>query len=95
MAVIVHHGDSRDVLKTIADASIDSCVCDPPYALLACIGEGFNAILIEREAEYVADIHRRIAWVKGDGRLTAQEVRQPAQDAESALPLFASLAGAE
>jgi DNA modification methylase len=62
---------------------------------VACIGEGFNAILIEREAEYVADIHRRIAWVKGDGRLTAQEVRQPAQDAESALPLFVSLAGAE
>jgi site-specific DNA-methyltransferase (adenine-specific) len=26
-------GDSRDVLKTLADNSIDSCVCDPPYAL--------------------------------------------------------------
>jgi DNA modification methylase len=33
MSVIVHHGDSRDVLKTLADASVDSVVCDPPYAL--------------------------------------------------------------
>lgn len=31
----VEHGDSRDVLKTIADNSIDSCVCDPPYALVS------------------------------------------------------------
>ncbi|MBP7704167.1 MAG: site-specific DNA-methyltransferase [Caulobacter sp.] len=33
--VTVHHGDSREVLKGIADASIDSCVCDPPYALVS------------------------------------------------------------
>jgi site-specific DNA-methyltransferase (adenine-specific) len=26
-------GDSRDVLKTLADNSVDSCVTDPPYAL--------------------------------------------------------------
>jgi site-specific DNA-methyltransferase (adenine-specific) len=37
----VHHGDSRDVLKTLADASIDSCVCDPPYALVS-IGKRFG-----------------------------------------------------
>ena len=28
--VTIHHGDSRDVLKTLADCSIDSVVCDPP-----------------------------------------------------------------
>lgn len=33
---------------------------------MACLRESFNAILIEREAEYVADIHRRLAHVKGD-----------------------------
>lgn len=33
---------------------------------MACMREGFRAILIEREAEYVADIHRRLAHVKGD-----------------------------
>ncbi|MCA3704278.1 MAG: site-specific DNA-methyltransferase [Methylobacterium sp.] len=32
---------------------------------MACMREGFNAILIEREAEYVADIKRRIAHVQG------------------------------
>lgn len=27
------HGDSREVLKTLAAASVDSVVCDPPYSL--------------------------------------------------------------
>lgn len=36
--------------------------------------EGFDAVLIEREAPYLEDIHRRIAWVKGEGKLTAQEI---------------------
>lgn len=35
MSVQVLHGDSRDVLKTLADSSIDSVVCDPPYALVS------------------------------------------------------------
>jgi len=33
---------------------------------MAAMREGFNAILIEREAEYVADIKRRIAHVHGE-----------------------------
>lgn len=38
----------------------------------ACIAEGFNAILVEREAEYIEDIKRRIAHVRGeDGALFA------------------------
>lgn len=32
---------------------------------MACLREGFDAVLIEREAEYVADIRRRIAHVQG------------------------------
>jgi site-specific DNA-methyltransferase (adenine-specific) len=32
---------------------------------MACMREGFHAVLIEREAEYVADIHRRLAHVQG------------------------------
>jgi DNA modification methylase len=32
---------------------------------MACLREGFNAVLIEREVEYVADIKRRIAHVSG------------------------------
>src|SRR6185437_14068029 len=33
---------------------------------MAAMAEGFNATLIEQDAESVADIHRRIAHVKGD-----------------------------
>jgi len=35
------HGDSRQVLKGVADVSIDSVVCDPPYALVS-IGKRFG-----------------------------------------------------
>lgn len=35
--VTLHHGDSRDVLKGLPDASIDSVVCDPPYALVSIV----------------------------------------------------------
>lgn len=33
--VRLYQGDSRDVLKTLPDNSIDSIVCDPPYALVS------------------------------------------------------------
>jgi len=33
--ITVHHGDSREVLKTLPDASIDGAVGDPPYALVS------------------------------------------------------------
>jgi DNA modification methylase len=33
---------------------------------MACLREGFRCILIEREAEYVADIRKRLAHVKGE-----------------------------
>ena len=59
---------------------------------VACIAEGFDFILIEREAEYVADIKRRIAWARGEGRTTAEEMARdlcPASAAGNDLPLFA------
>lgn len=39
--VTLHAGDSRDILKTLADALIDSIVTDPPYALVS-IGKRFG-----------------------------------------------------
>jgi site-specific DNA-methyltransferase (adenine-specific) len=33
---------------------------------MACMAEGFDAVLIERESEYVADIRARLAHVRGD-----------------------------
>lgn len=40
--VTVHPGDCREVLASIPDASIDSVVTDPPYALVS-IGKRFGA----------------------------------------------------
>jgi site-specific DNA-methyltransferase (adenine-specific) len=45
---------------------------------MACLREGFDCILIEREAQYVADIHRRLAHVEGaDAPLFAPKPVQP------------------
>lgn len=35
--VVLHGGDSREVLKGLADCSIDSVVTDPPYALVSIV----------------------------------------------------------
>ncbi len=52
--VTIHHGDSRDVLRTLADNSIDSCVCDPPYALVSIVKRfgGANAAEVKPGSVY-------------------------------------------
>jgi site-specific DNA-methyltransferase (adenine-specific) len=60
---------------------------------LAAMREGFDCILIEREAQYVADINRRLAWARGEGRLTAQETGKAKAEAIEDLPLFAPSEG--
>jgi hypothetical protein len=49
----------------------------------------FRPILIEREAEYFADIQLRFKWANGEARLTAQEKRRnkPTEDLDG-LGLF-------
>lgn len=37
MTAQILHGDCREVIKTIADCSIDSVVTDPPYALVSIV----------------------------------------------------------
>ena len=39
---VIHHGDNRDVLKTLADDSVDSIVTDPPYEL-GFMGKSWDA----------------------------------------------------
>lgn len=34
---VLHHGDCREVIKTLADSSVDSVVTDPPYALVSIV----------------------------------------------------------
>jgi len=44
VSVTVIHADSRDALREMPEASVDACVCDPPYALVSIVkrfgGEG-------------------------------------------------------
>jgi len=56
---------------------------------VAAVFEGFNAVLIEREPEYHADILRRIAWAKGEGGLTMTQKRIPTAPVQSDGDLFA------
>jgi DNA modification methylase len=39
--VQIWHGDCREVIKTLADSSVDSVVCDPPYEL-GFMGKGWD-----------------------------------------------------
>jgi site-specific DNA-methyltransferase (adenine-specific) len=41
LSATVHHGDCRDVLATLPDATIDACVTDPPYGL-GFMGKGWD-----------------------------------------------------
>ncbi len=48
----VHHGDCLDVMRTMADGSVDAVVCDPPYALTANKKGGTGAASVNLESPY-------------------------------------------
>lgn len=52
MSIRVEHGDSRDVLKTLPDGSVDSVVTDPPYALTANKKGGSGVASVNLESPY-------------------------------------------
>jgi site-specific DNA-methyltransferase (adenine-specific) len=56
----------------------------------AALLEGFNAILIEREAEYQADIARRMSLVFAGEHETTMATKK--QDDHALLPLFGGAA---
>ena len=69
MTHTLHHGDCLEVLRTMPACSVDACVTDPPYGLSfmgsgttikAALSEGFNAIGIERDADYFAMAEHRM-----------------------------------
>ena len=68
--ITVHHGDCLQVLPTLDAESMHACVTLIGSTVIttgmACLAEGFDSVLIEQEAEHVADIRRRSAHVKGD-----------------------------
>ncbi len=47
--IVLHSGDSREILKTLAENSVDSIVCDPPYALVSIVKRfgGKNAAAVK------------------------------------------------
>jgi site-specific DNA-methyltransferase (adenine-specific) len=70
-------------LVTPPGGTVLDCFAGSGTTGMACLREGFNVTLIEREAEYVADIKRRIAHVSGtDTPLlqAAQQYPHPALD---------------
>jgi site-specific DNA-methyltransferase (adenine-specific) len=58
-SVTIHHGDSREVLKGLADNSIDSVVTDPPYALVSIVKRFGGANAAEAKSEGASGVYKR------------------------------------
>lgn len=54
---------------------------------ISCLGEGLNAVLIEREAEYIADINESIAYYSGKGAHKLKFLNRN-KGTDNPLPLF-------
>jgi site-specific DNA-methyltransferase (adenine-specific) len=52
-------------LVTPPGGTILDCFAGSGTTGMAALAEGYNAVLVEREAEYIADIRRRVAHVEG------------------------------
>jgi DNA modification methylase len=57
---------------------------------MAALREGARAILIEREAEYYADILARLEWARGEGKHSAAAKMRHRVTDTAALPLFST-----
>lgn len=75
-------------LVTPAGGLVLDCFAGTGTTGQAADREGFDCILMERDPESVADIKRRLAWIRGEGRLTAQERQRPTKAAPPPMPLF-------
>lgn len=71
--VHIHHGDSREVIKGLADNSIDSVVCDPPYALVSIIKRFGGKNAAPAKSEGASGVYKRAsagfmgqAWDTGE-----------------------------
>jgi len=57
MSYQIHHGDNREVLKNLADDSIDSVVTDPPYEL-GFMGKSWDATGVAYSVELWQEVMR-------------------------------------
>jgi DNA modification methylase len=53
----IHHGDNREILKTLPAGSIDACISDPPYEL-GFMGRKWDATGIAYDAEMWREVFR-------------------------------------
>jgi len=71
--VTLHEGDCLAVMRGMIERGerVQSVVLDPFAGTsstgAAAMADGFNSVLIEREAEYAAGIRRRVARMAGLG----------------------------
>ncbi len=73
--VVLHAGDCREVIRSLADSSIDSVVCDPPYAMVSIV-KRFGK---PGSAEAKGGVYRRSAagfmgkqWDNGEAAFAAE-----------------------
>lgn len=62
--ITLHHGDSLDVLRTLADGSVDCCVTSPPYYGLRDYGVKGQIGAEASPAEYVENLRVLFAEVR-------------------------------
>ena len=62
--VTLHHGKSLEILRTLPDKSVNSCVTSPPYFGLRDYGEEGQYGLEATPAEYVENMRRVFAEVR-------------------------------
>lgn len=62
--VTLHHGDALDVLRTLPDQSVNSCLTSPPYFGLRDYGEPGQYGLESSPAEYVETMRALFAEVR-------------------------------
>ena len=55
--VTLYHGDNRDILASLPDASVDACVTDPPYEL-GFMGKGWDGSGIAYDAALWSEVLR-------------------------------------
>lgn len=67
---MTHHGDLFDVLPTLAEASIDACVTDPPYDLTANKKGGSGKASVNLDSPYGRS---RISTGNGSGGFMGQK----------------------
>lgn len=64
MSVQLYLGDCLEVMRTLDENSIDTCITDPPCEL-GFMGKKWDSSGIEREADYLKIAEKRIAyWAK-------------------------------